>query len=181
MPLLDLYDINQPIRFGLRTFYLLMRLWWYLANPTHNGAVVAVWLGDRIMMLRHSYRQKLAWPGGSVKKGETAATAACREMREELGLAVDPRRLAFHSRVLEVSEHRRDWVSIFELRLDAAPEPKPDLREVVEANFMTVAEALARPLMPFIRSYLIERNGNDGRSAAFRKRPHSDAEAVELR
>ncbi len=129
-------------------------MWWYVRSPIHRGAVIAVWLGDDILMIRHSYRDRLSWPGGGIKTGEAAVDAARRELNEELGLAVDRASLSFVGEVLELWEHRRDYVSIFELKLAASPALTLDRREVIGAQFMTPDAALASPLIPFIATYL---------------------------
>lgn len=51
------------------------------------GARVAVFEGDKVLLLRHTYLPGWHFPGGGVEPGETAGDAAAREMLEETGLA----------------------------------------------------------------------------------------------
>ncbi len=48
--------------------------------------------GEVVLIERSHEPEKGKWvlPGGMVERGETAATACSRELREEVGLAVDP-------------------------------------------------------------------------------------------
>ena len=50
------------------------------------GARVAVFDGDRVLLLRHTYVPGWHFPGGGVEPAETAADAGAREVREETGL-----------------------------------------------------------------------------------------------
>ncbi|MDE2228424.1 MAG: NUDIX hydrolase [Alphaproteobacteria bacterium] len=148
---------DHAARAALWTAYRLLRVWWWLRRPYHRGAVVAIWLGPQILMVQHSYRRPLSWPGGGVRPGERAVAAAVRELREELALDVPAAALTFVGDLMERYEARYDHVHIFELRLARPPVLKPDGREVIAARFMTPQAALARPLVPFIARYLEER------------------------
>ena len=59
--------------------------------PTYTvGAVCAIERGDgRILLVRLAYRHRWGMPGGLLKRGETPAEAARREVREEVGFDVD--------------------------------------------------------------------------------------------
>ncbi|MGH7224061.1 MAG: NUDIX domain-containing protein, partial [Gemmataceae bacterium] len=73
------------MRIALWIAYRLLRVWWLIRRPRHDGSVIAVWFDDRVLMVRHSYRHRLGWPGGGIKAGERAVEAAARELNEELG------------------------------------------------------------------------------------------------
>lgn len=147
-------SVDYLVRFVLWTAYRLLRVWWFIRRPRHDGAVIAIWLGGRILMVRHSYRNRLSWPGGGIKSAEQPVDAARRELGEELGLLVSRESLAFHSDAMERWEKRYDHVRIFELHLMVEPALHPDGREVVAARFMTPADALRQPLTPFVAGYL---------------------------
>jgi 8-oxo-dGTP diphosphatase len=142
------------VRIALWTAYRVLRVWWFIRRPRHDGAVVAVWLDGRVLMVRHSYRNRLSWPGGGVKSGEQPVDAAIHELDEELGLRVRRDALAFYGSVMERWEKRHDHARIFELRLAAEPTLRPDGREVIAAQFMTPADALHQKLIPFVAAYL---------------------------
>src|SRR3712207_7154589 len=64
--------IRRPPRSTLFPYTTLFRsLWWWLRRPDHHGAVVAVWLGRRILVVQQSYRSNLSWPGGGIRRGES--------------------------------------------------------------------------------------------------------------
>ncbi|MGH6968623.1 MAG: NUDIX hydrolase [Stellaceae bacterium] len=142
------------VRVALWAAYRVLRVWWFVRRPNHDGAVVAVWLDGHVLMVRHSYRDRLSWPGGGIKSGEQPVEAAVRELAEELGLRVPRDSLVFYGAVLERWEKRYDHARIFELRLTVEPTLHPDGREVVAAQFIAPADALRHKLVPFVATYL---------------------------
>ncbi len=146
--------IDAAWRLAYRVGFVLARQWWRLRRPDHAGALVALWHDGRVLALRQTYHHVLTFPGGGIERGEQPVEAACRELREELGLQILP--AALHLAWEQVAEwdFRRDHVWIFELVLPAAPVLRPDRREVDEALFLSPDELLAFPLPPFVRDYL---------------------------
>ncbi len=156
--------VDRFWRLAYRVGFRAARLWWRLRRPAHYGAVVAVWLGDDILVLRQSYRSNPSWPGGGVRAGEHPREAARRELAEELGLDVRPDELALVREVAVCWDFRRERVRIFELRLDAEPRLRIDNREVVAARFVDPQALLAENILPpFIRAHLGERRMDDQR------------------
>ena len=74
-------------RTAFRLGFPLARIWWWLARPRHDGAVVAVYVGAALLLVRSSYRAGWHLPGGGVRRGEMPEAAARRELAEEIGLA----------------------------------------------------------------------------------------------
>jgi 8-oxo-dGTP diphosphatase len=143
-------------RVGYRLAYFVLRLWWFLRRPPHRGAVVAVWCQGSLLVVRQSYRWGLNLPGGSVAKREPVIAAACRELKEELGLSAQPQSLVHVGDAVLRWEYRHDHVSFFDLRLDEMPRLLPDNREIVEARFLSPEAVRALPLSPVLRAYLTE-------------------------
>ncbi len=141
-------------RAAFRLGFPCARLWWRVRRPRHRAALVAVWRDGRVLLLRQSYRRQPCWPGGGVRRGEDPRTAAARELREEVGLHVAPDRLLAVREVACLSDHRPTRTHLFELHLRAAEAPRPDGREVVEARFVTAAEALGLGLPALMAEYL---------------------------
>src|SRR5208282_2844533 len=130
--------LDLAIRAALWCAYHILLAWWFLRRPNHYGAVIAIWVGPKILMIRHSYRYNwLSWPGGSVHQGEAPVDAVRRELREETGLKIAGDSLHFIGQVLERWEWRYDYVSLFELRLKRAPVLNLDGREVIAASLMS--------------------------------------------
>ncbi len=149
--------VDRGFRLVYRLGFPAMRLWWFVRRPDHRGAMVAVWHEGRVLMLRQSYRRMPVFPGGGLRRGETPRAAACRELAEEVGLVAAPEALSLARETTALWDWRRDHVAIFELHLATPPSPRVDRREIVAAEFMTAAAALAGELPPFERAYLARR------------------------
>ncbi|MEI8394927.1 MAG: NUDIX domain-containing protein [Rhodospirillaceae bacterium] len=73
-----------------RSVHRLRRLWQRVVRPLTVGVrALAVDGTGRVLLVRHTYIPGWHLPGGRVDKGETAAAAAARELREETGLSAD--------------------------------------------------------------------------------------------
>jgi 8-oxo-dGTP diphosphatase len=157
---------RRPVDRGFRAAYWLgfrvLRGWWFLRRPDHRGALVAVWVRDRVLMLRVSYRRDMCLPGGGIERGETPEQAALRELREEVGLILTPNDLRVAWRQQSLWDYRQDHVTIFEAELDELPALLPDGREVVEARLISPLAVLAGRTPPFIRAYLLDRLSTAG-------------------
>jgi 8-oxo-dGTP pyrophosphatase MutT (NUDIX family) len=128
-----------------------------MARPQHRGALVAVWVADRVLVLRQSYRVHLNLPGGGVHRRESAIDAARRELLEEVGLDLPASALTVGWDGTALWDWRHDHVTIFEAHLDAMPPLQPDGREVVEARLINPLAVLAGPQAPFVEAYLLQR------------------------
>src|ERR1700759_998482 len=72
---------------AFRLGFPLARIWWRLRPQPHHGALVAVYIGQALLLVRASYRSQWNFPGGRIRRGEPPEAAARREMAEEIGLA----------------------------------------------------------------------------------------------
>src|SRR6201999_206118 len=116
--------IDSVWRISLRVGFRLARAWWHLRRPDHEGALVAIYVGQALLLLKSSYRAEWNFPGGSIRPGEAPDAAARREMEEEIGLSVDA--LLPAGSASGIWDGRRDRVHFFELRLDRMPELRLD-------------------------------------------------------
>jgi len=160
--------VRQPLdalwRLALICAYRLVCVYWFLRRPTLYGVYVALWHRGRILLIWNSYKQSASLPGGGIGRGEGAVEAASRELREEAGIALPPASLrevaAYTGFVAWHTEHAR----FFEAVLEIEPGVAIDRREVVAARFATPEEALALPLAPLVRRYLLARGAVPARS-----------------
>ncbi len=106
--------------------------WLILEGHRWESAAVAVWHDGKVLKVRHSYRRGWSLPGGAVRRGEDPRFAACREVREEVGLNIQPDDLILitNKRLASCQYH------VYEYRLTERPQIKIDNWEIVEARFL---------------------------------------------
>jgi 8-oxo-dGTP pyrophosphatase MutT (NUDIX family) len=149
--------VDRVYQVAYRSAYRLMRLWWVLRRPRVRGAQIALWYGGELLVIRSSYRAVWELPGGGVQPGESPRDAALRECREEVGIVLPAETLQEAQDTEIVWEHRHDRVTVFEVRLDAQPLPRPDNREIVVAALRSPATLDAGALNPHLARYLAGR------------------------
>jgi ADP-ribose pyrophosphatase YjhB (NUDIX family) len=107
------------------------------------GVTVAIVDGDQVLLTKREDFEVWCLPGGAVDDGESVATAAIREAREETGLEVELRRL------VGIYSRPKWWNSMHLVLFAARPIGgvlRPDPHEVVEAGYFRL-DALPAPLL----------------------------------
>jgi 8-oxo-dGTP diphosphatase len=138
-----------------RLGFPLARIWWWLRRSRHEGALVAVYGDQALLLLRSSYRKEWNFPGGTIRRGETPEEAARRELAEEVGLEADALLPVGDAR--GIWDWREDHVYFFELRLDRLPQLQPDNREIVAAEFVSAHQLPGMALTGPVAAYLARR------------------------
>ncbi len=149
--------VDPPIRLAFRTAHLMLRSYWFVRRPHTSGALAAIWHGERVLLVKNSYRRQYTLPGGYVRPGEDPRAAASRELFEEVSLRVPPGHFQHAYHGTKSFEFRHDTLDIYEATVDRAPPLQVDHREVVWAGFKTMAELPALPIVPHLAEYLEDR------------------------
>jgi 8-oxo-dGTP diphosphatase len=155
--------LDAAWRIAFRLGFPLARIWWRLRRERHEGALVAVYVGRDLLLVRSSYRVEWNFPGGSVRRGEKPAAAARRELAEEIGLAACC--LLPAGDACGIWDGRRDGVHFFELRLDRLPKLQLDNREIIGARLVSPEALSGMPVTGPVAVYL-SRTPATGRQSA---------------
>lgn len=148
----------------LDILYRAQRLLWRLFRPRTRGVKVMLFdAAGEILLIRNSYGRDdlFVLPGGGIRPFEAPDAAARREVREELGCAVDGLRPV--ATLCSTAEGKRDTIFLF--AATAVGRPKADSFEVAEARFFPVT-ALPANTSPATRRRIDEHCGRrrpDGR------------------
>jgi 8-oxo-dGTP pyrophosphatase MutT (NUDIX family) len=141
-------------RLVLRLVYRPRRRLWRWFGLERGGVCVAVRSGDAVLLVRHSYRPRLDFPGGGLDRGEAPEACARRELREELGLEVPPAGLIPLGRLRPAEGDPRVRNHLFEWRVDRIPEVRIDRRELIWAGAVRPAAVPKADRALAVRWYL---------------------------
>jgi ADP-ribose pyrophosphatase YjhB (NUDIX family) len=146
----------------LRICYRIRLIWYRIARPITLNVRLLVVEGDQVLLVRVHGGPYWLLPGGGVKRGESLAAAALREVHEETGCRVAIERLL--GMYLSCAEHKSEHIAIFVARPLSAPAPRWNC-EIAEAHFFPLSDLPAR-LFPEARArlddYLAQRWGMVG-------------------
>lgn len=141
--------IPRPLhRMALRLAHAVRHRWRTLVKtPLAGVSVLVLDMQGRLLLVRHSYGPGgWALPGGGMARGEEPLDAARREVREEVGCALDA--VEVFERIDETisSSPHTAWLVTGRTQ----DHPRPDRREVIEARFFPL-HSLPEPLTRLTR------------------------------
>ena len=147
-------SVDALYRVSYRMAYPVWQFCLRQIRMSTQGAQVALWHHDQLLLVRNSYRETYVFPGGYIRNGEHTASAASRELCEETGISVPTEQLRFSFAWTYTSGKLTGHDDIYECQLEHRPIVCIDNREVVEARFMSPDTARALPLDGHVRHYL---------------------------
>ncbi|MFB9867656.1 NUDIX hydrolase [Vreelandella sulfidaeris] len=124
------------------------------ANVLEIAAAVVSDPEGRLLLVRKHNTSFYMQPGGKIDAGETALEALCRELNEELGLAVNSDQLSPLGLFTAPAANEPDTMleaHLFSLVID---EPVEARAEIAEARWVTREEAWQLPLAPLTKEYV---------------------------
>jgi len=119
----------------LRIAYPIAKAYWFVVRPKSVGAKCLVVNKDKVLLIRHSFSpERWSLPGGRVKKNEKPIEAVKRELKEEVGLSVEPELL---ETLRSEREYKKDTLHLFIFK-NSTTETEIDFVEVIEAEWFSV-------------------------------------------
>lgn len=89
-------------------------------------ALVALWRGDDLLLVRNRHRECWELPGGGIEPGETPRQAAVRELREESGYEAEALGFAGFAHFHLVSRSRTEYAALYTGRAGRSHPFAPD-------------------------------------------------------
>lgn len=111
--------------------------------------------GGRLLFVRKAGTRWFMQAGGKIEPGERPDDALCRELAEELGVAVTPSMLRHLARLTCPAANEADHdvdAELFHLRLTDRPCASAEIAEIVWAS---PADASGLPLAPLSRDHVL--------------------------
>lgn len=155
------YKRRHPVvRFIRQTFYkvynFFKQLYWRIVRPKTYGVKMIVFNPKgEILLARIGYMHKL-WviPGGKLERNEEPASAACRELQEEVGVSVTDCQHVFT--IYHEKQYKKDTIYYFEVFADTDDFVIDD-EEIIDVGWFPL-DALPELRAPRIDDALMEYN-----------------------
>ena len=145
-------------------YHRLLHLYWRVFRPRTRGArVIALNARGECLLVKHRYGAAHWYlPGGGLKRHESPADGARRELREEVSASCSD--LALFATYENRAEGKRDTVYVFSASVSAFGQL--DQRELHDARWFSM-DALPNDISPATRRRLMEFAEKAARSAAW--------------
>ena len=145
---------DKLARLVLKVAYIASIIFCFIFRPATKSAIIAIWLKNKVLIIKNSYYHKYVIPGGFINMNEKPVKAAAREVKEEIGIMADPHQLKWICAIKGTFNYRRETIQCFELNLIDPPHIQLDHREVIGAEFMSLDRALKLELSSPVRMFL---------------------------
>lgn len=133
---------------------MLRPIWRMRRGMTLGAQGVVIDEGDRVLLVRHSYRPGWWFPGGGVEWGETLEEALARELAEEVGVTLNAAP-ALHGVFSNNSNFPGDHIAVYLVRAWTRRDGYRKKGEIAEAE-MFVASDVPVTTDPGTRNRLAE-------------------------
>ena len=143
------------IKLLYKIYYKLHLIYCFIFRPKVHGAYCLLYVDDKVLVIKNSYKDFWTIPCGMIDRGETPLEAAAREVKEEVGIFLTHDQMLFRKVILNTSEYKKDHIHLFECRLSKLPKVVIDNREVVDFSWLSRSDIREFPLFDPIKEFLL--------------------------
>lgn len=120
----------------LKFLYNFMKLYLFMKKESRGAQCLLVHNG-KVLLVRATYNDYFSFPGGGIKRGETAEEAAKRELAEETG--IDATKLHLVGEYVHDKGYVKDHISLFCVDgFQYGDRPKSRRWEIDESDFYSL-------------------------------------------
>ena len=137
------------------------KAWSETLDRRMSSATVVIEDQNRTLLVKANYKSHWTFPGGAVDAGETPKEAAIREVKEEIGIDLDPDKLTFGWVVSRISRVAMTYQFIFRYPLDESMLAKVQLQaEEIEDWRVVSKEDILSKNLHYSKAASLWANGN---------------------
>lgn len=115
----------------------VIRFYWFLFRPKTIGVKCIVKYENEVLMIKNTYgRWSWTFPGGTIKKEESAINATEREVMEEVGVKI--KNLKQIGQFKSTKEYKSDLINVFVAEAENK-EIKIDTNEISDAQWFPLS------------------------------------------
>jgi len=124
-----------------------------------NGAYIICQYGEKVLMIKNSYKSYFTIPCGKIDRGESSLEAAQRELKEEVNLDFPLDRFTYIKQVINRTEYKEDHQFYYHVNIDSnsVEQIVPDGLEVTEANLMSKEEIINENIFCPVKNIIFEK------------------------
>ncbi|MDA1043992.1 MAG: NUDIX domain-containing protein, partial [Verrucomicrobia bacterium] len=119
-----------------------------------EGAFVAIWCEDRVLLVQTSYQRRYTLPGGGKKRHERPLETAIRETHEEVGISLTPEMLIRVDADVDAAVFANKGIALYEAHFDSVPDFRVDGREISSAFFVDLSSPETDNMWPLFTTYI---------------------------
>lgn len=137
----------KVIRLFIQPLFLLGRIYWFLFRPRTHGVKCIIEHEGKYLYIRNNYGSgRWTFPGGGVKRKETAKEAIRREIKEEVDIVLED--ISFLGSFQDTEKFKQDIIDVFHAQVKSN-EYKRNIWEIAEVQWFD-KQVTPEPSVPVV-------------------------------
>lgn len=129
--------LKKIIRFFSKPVLYILKIYWKIFKPKKSGTKIILTYQGKTLLVKHTYGNKFTFPGGNLKKGEDKEAGIRREVKEELGIALN--NIFYLGSFVSTLYYKENTIHVYKAEL-AALEYTLDQFEIDEVRLVPIEQ-----------------------------------------